>query len=209
MSTKIHTAYKLVKAGDLWKLVHDIRTKARENVVAKLRDMYALHVPNVLPDSEAYKKKYEDTYKALSPEGRDKLTRLHISSKVLTRLYRISCTSLRRNPYNFDVSIAIREYGRSLYLIPYCDWTMKEVLDFLEEDPRLVDFHYQNQSDKPDHISEMDWYKRERVWHGMDKNGKWKDFLILDICSWNNFYELDPYHDLVREVLKDPAYRLV
>jgi hypothetical protein len=206
MSTKIYTAYKLVKAGDLWRLVHDIRIKATKNIEDKLTEMYELHVPHVLPDSEVYKKRYEELSQDLTPEQKDRITRLHITSKVLTRAYRINCTSLRRNPYNFDVSVAIREYGRGIYLIPYCDWTMGDVLNFLAEEPRLVDFHYQNQTDKPDHISEMDWYKRERVWNGMDKNGKWKDLLILDICSWNQYFELDPYHDLVCEVLKDPAY---
>ena len=62
-------------------------------------------------------------------------------------------TQGERNPFDFDVSIAFREWRGYVYLIKHCDMIMGHCLDFLASDPRLKEYHYQNSTDRPDEIS--------------------------------------------------------
>jgi hypothetical protein len=75
-------------------------------------------------------------------------------------------------------------------------------LDFLRKDPRLTDFHYQNSTDKPKHISEKAWDKRRDVWYGMDEEDRFKDVLLLHICKFDMYWALDPSHLLIKEILE-------
>lgn len=100
-------------------------------------------------------------------------------------------SSTTRNPFDFNVSLVIRERNGFLYLIPYSDMLMKNTLLFLKRDPFLRDYHYQNQTDRDPGITDKDWREREETWDHFD--ARWRDMLILDICSNGSLQECDPF----------------
>jgi len=207
LSTKIYSAYRVRKGADMWDVVHDIRIQGSENVKEALKKFGSTHLSAVREDTDLFKKAldYYSHYER-SQEITRKLARIKVATDILKRFYRINSTSSIRSPYNFDVSVGFRQYKGRIYVIPYCDWTMGKVLDFLKKDHRLTDFHYQNQTDKPKHISEKSWDRRADVWNGMDKDGLFQDVLCLDICRFDMYWQFDPSHDLVKEVLgADPT----
>lgn len=210
MSLKVWTAYKLLKASDLWPLVRDIRQQAAQEVQAKLREFYLQCAEAVLPDKPLYKAAFERTVNnpyLVKLHGEDKLreyaaesARLDVADKIITRGYRMSTTSPLRSVFNFDVSVTFREHRGSIYIIPYCEGIVRNVLDFLAEDPRLRDYHYQNQTDRPEDISAREWRRRAAVWEPLTDHNRWLDYLVLDICSWNGFWQIKPMLDLQKEL---------
>ncbi len=191
MSTKIWTAYKLRRASYLWPLVHDIRLRATKNVRKTLREFYSTHIPEVKTDTDLYRKAFE-VY------GNEYKARLDVARRMLQRLYRWSTTRSERSPYNFDVSVGFRQYEGKIVVIPYCDWTMRGVLDFLAKDKRLRDYHYQNQVDRPKTVGARQWDERRRFYNSMDSAGQWEDVLALDICRFDMWWRVDPWMDLAR-----------
>lgn len=193
MSTKIWVAYRMTNTRHLWPLVHDIRLKGTKSAQAAIRKMYEEFIPEVKTDTDAFKENLERF------KGDEWRARFEVARDIVRKGYQMSNSSSERSPFNFDVSVGFRHYQNRIYLIPYCDWTMRDVLDFLKDDKRLGDFHYQNQTDKPEGITDAQWRKRERVWHGMDDADRWKDVLVLDICRWDMFCQLDPWLDMLKD----------
>lgn len=194
MSTKIWRAYRLKKSRDLWPFVAETRRLGTERVRAKLTEIFLEFMDGVDVDSTLYKKAIEES------SGKDRVARASIVNKILTRGYRISSGSFQRSYFDFNVSIGIREYKGKFYLIPYCDNALHKTLDFLDGDPRLEDYHYQNQTDKPDHIQMQDWRVRGRVWDQIFKD--WDSCLTLDICHFDMYSRINPYMDVL-----DSLYR--
>lgn len=192
MSTKIWVAYKIRRADHLWPVVHDIRLRATQNVQSVLRQLYLNLIPEVKTDTPLFQKRLE-RYK-----GDEWRARFEVARDLVRRGYRMNTTSSLRGTFNFDVSVGFRQFEGGVYLIPYCDTLMRQTLDFLRKDKRLRDFHYQNQVDQPKNISDRVWKERRRVWFGMEEADRWKDLLVLDICKWDMFYQLDPWLDVLK-----------
>jgi hypothetical protein len=187
----------------MWDIAHDIRLKGTSNVKEALVKFGNTHASAVLEGTDLFEKALECcSHYGCSQEATRNLARAHVAAKIIKRCYRINSTSSLRSPYNFDVSVGFRQYKGRVYVIPYCDWTMGKVLDFLKKDRRLTDFHYQNQTDKPNHISEKSWDRRAEVWNGMDREGFFQDVLCLDICKFDMYWQFDPYLSMVEEILR-------
>lgn len=197
MSIKIWTAYRLKKTKLLWDLVHDTRITATQNVIEALKTSYREHLPHVRVDTSLYRTRLEKKSKIFDPSKAEQATRLSIVGDLFRRAYRFNSTKPYRSVYNFDVSVGFRQYEGGIYVIPYCDCLMRNVLDFLKQDARLEDFHYQNQTDRPKFISPQKWGNRKRVYTAME----WDDVLVLDICRWDMFYKLDPSCEMMIETL--------
>jgi len=76
---------------------------------------------------------------------------------------------MQRGSWEFDTSIMIYPYGQRLFFGLFGFNYSNPILETVQQDSRVVDFHYQNQSDRPDHISPQEWRARRRVW---DKIGE-------------------------------------
>lgn len=111
--------------------------------------------------------------------------------------YRSQVTKYERNPFNFDVAITFRKHKGRIYLIPYCDWLMRDVLKFLDNDARLENYAYWNNTDRAEGVSQRAWDNRGKVWDEMDKN--WQTFLSLDICSWSAYTYIEPSYEEMLE----------
>jgi len=189
MSTKIWRAYRLKKSRDLWPFVAETKRLGVERVKADLMAYFLDFMGDVDQNHPLYKKAFEDA------QGRDALARATVVNKIFTRGYRISNGTNLRSLFDFNVSITFREYKKRVYLIPYCDGPLRKTLDFLNEDPRLEDYHYQNQTDKPDHISMAAWRGRGKVWGKMLGEKMWSSYLTLEVCNWDMYFNVNPFFD--------------
>lgn len=66
------------------------------------------------------------------------------------------------DPHSFSASIGYDEHREEVLILAHHQ--NKEYNDCLKGTLGLKDWHYQNQSDKPDDISEEEWAEREKSW---------------------------------------------
>lgn len=209
MSTKIYYAYKLLNRHDLWSFSRDVKVKASKNVEKVLYDFYKNLISSIDETSEKYKEKYNElsTNKYLPKENDEEYlkeyTKLEIVDSIVRDEYKKSSVSMQRDLFDFDVNIAFYENKKKIYMRYFCDMQMKNVFDFLEDDIRVIDFHYQNQSDQPEHISNRDWNNRRKVWDEIfSEPGYESTYLTLEIFNYNMFWKLNPYNDILKEIYK-------
>jgi hypothetical protein len=128
------------------------------------------------------------------------MVRLALARDAVRSAYREQQAQVERNDYDFDVSLSVYEHAGRLYLIPYLDYPMEGVLDFLASDARLEDYAYQNSTDcQLKHMTEEEWDTRGEVWRAIFR-GSWPVSLRLDICSWESFLRVDPEMEIAREL---------
>lgn len=188
MSMKIHTAYRLKKSSDLWPFVNDTYRRGEEEVKKTLMSIYAEHAAEVNITSEEYKS-------ALKNYNNEEKAKRAVAHDFVSQGYRKSAQDPYRGLFDFDVSLAIRQHKGKLYIVPYADMRMKNVLDFLDKDVRLTDFAYWNNTDMPEGVSSREWAKRRKVWDEMDTEGGWSNHLLMGICTVEKFYKIDPFYD--------------
>ena len=208
MSTKIYTAYRLKKSEDFWPFLRETRLKGVENVRKVLTKLYNGLLMEVDTKSEAYQK-------SLDILKDEQLARGMIVERLICDNYRRQANNAERDPFDFDVSIAVREHEGRLYLIPRCDMLMRRVLDFLKRDPRLEDFSYWNNSDRPEGIAQKEWDQRGEIWDALDrcrtspgvlyKDG-WSDYVLIEICTVQSFWKIHPFMDMkIKRAQREPS----
>lgn len=201
MSTKIWEAYRLKKGYDLWTVLHDIRVKAERGARKKLTELYdALVVDFKKKENrlEVAKFIYTDQKFAQKVAREKDWGYMHAHDYIL-RKYREQRAKSERNPFDLDVALAIRHKDGRFYMIPYPgSGFLGATLRFLARHPALEDFHYQNQTDRPRHISGQAWAHRARVWNWLLEDERWDDKLVLDIVTADGFGRVDPWtHQVV------------
>ena len=205
MSTKIYNAYRVKPGYKIEDIIYDWQIRGRQNAESILSAFIIKLCGIVDKTSKKYKQelkrmkdyKYED-------DLADEFARLKTIIAMVRQKYNEQLTSMERNPFNFDTSISFRFHKRRIYVQTYCDWTMKEALDFVNKDRRVEDFHFQNSTDKPNHISEKEWKQRERIWDKIYSNEGRLRSLGLDIVSKNELFFLlsDIERDVVDKIKK-------
>jgi hypothetical protein len=187
MSTKIYTAYRTKPGVDLWKLVEDLHKRGREEAVKALKEVYS--TVEVDEQSIEYQKNlalYDNNHRR---------ARLSIAHGLILTKYAETKGQHARSVFDFDVAIAIRKHENRFYLIPYCDMCMKSCLNFMAEHPLLQLYGYWDSTDKPLDVSEKEWESRSHIWDAIIE--KWDEKLILDIVSYDGFFRVDPFMDLM------------
>lgn len=198
MSTKIWEAYRMTCPNSwLWAVVRNIRLTATKRLKKRLRKDYEHFMANVDTSKEPYKKLRRDGCS-------DRKARLEMTDKLLREGYKIASISRKREPFDYDLSITFRSSKGRVYLIPY-GGIAKNELNFLKKHPHLEDYHYQNQTDQPSHISAQAWEGRRRTWDTLLEDDCWRDMLILEICRWDMFYMVSPCLDIVREIYREES----
>ncbi len=203
MSVKIWTAYKLKDPTKLWELVHDIRLKGQTNVTKALAVLYAAKAFSIDPKSPEYQEKYKSLTKYLGDsDSRDIDVRYSLADHHFCRAYKEQYSSHLRNEADFTVSVSLRHFEGNIYLIPHCDMFMRDALNFLKRDKRLVDYHYQNQVRPHDaKVSDAAYERRGKIYEKMEKAGVWNDYLVIEVCAPHNFYLLRPKQKDVEKIL--------
>lgn len=191
MSTKIYEAYRLKKSSDLWAFTHDTYIEGRKILKAQIRTLYE----NLL------KKKAD----AAIAEGRKPLIGegLFEAQKTVRDLLKEEETSPYKSYLNLNVTLTLREYKGRIVVIPYGD--NKEVSKLLKSDPRLVEYSYWNNTDRPEEVSAREWKRRETFYDGMDSSKHWKQYLLIELGSTSAFFEIDPVYDMIEEIQKARA----
>jgi hypothetical protein len=73
-------------------------------------------------------------------------------------------------PLDFDCSMVVFYYQKKVYVQFFnFDYWWENTFKELRKTRKIKDWHYQNQTDKPDNVSEEVWAKREDVWEGIFK----------------------------------------
>lgn len=210
MSTKVYNAYKLINKNDLWSFIRDVKIKATKNIKDVLKDVYFSEMDKINKDSEIFQKHYksifENPYIKITKEN-EKLNSekvlLSTANEIITEKYRKSSTSMERDIFDFDVNIAFYENKKKIYFRHFADIRMRDVFNFLKQDTRIVDFHYQNQSDQPESIPVREWNHRGKVWDEIfSEPGLTSTYLTLELCNFNMFYQLSPYLDILENIYK-------
>ncbi len=153
MSTHIETGF-LLKTNDFAKIlsaVRGLRTRAAELA----RDLLKAHVIELA---------VKDLDQACMQQ--DGLRTVNFISSALDKLYQAQ-KEVRNTGYRDpDVDMSL-----TLTFFPFEDQTLgmafapnPRILAMVEGLPGWEDYHYQNQTDKPQEISEEDWEKRRRDW---------------------------------------------
>jgi hypothetical protein len=178
MSFKVWVAYRLKNPRDLWPFVSDVRAKATKRVV----NVFAMQLVMTAFDLDEKEhanrlEYYEDPWAGKVSVARD----------LLRKRYQAATASPYRDIDNYDVSLVFRSHKGEVYMIPFGDMLVRDALSFLKRDPRVADFHYQNQVDKPRHISNAEWGRRRDIWNVLCEPQRWNDALTLEIMSFSMF----------------------
>lgn len=179
MSTKIWTAFRTKPGVDVWQLIPGIRRHAEKNIKARLVSLYQDLITSWKTDSS--RRQYAESIigRPISEEP----TPVD-ASDVAHVLYTKQRSSSIRDAFDLDVSVSVRRAGRRYLLIPYpgsgifCD-----CLTFLNLLRELEDFHYQNQTDRPETITARQWAERRRTWAPFLRDDNWQDQLVLSIVN--------------------------
>lgn len=205
MSTKIYDAYKIKTKGDPWKVIWDIEEKARAKVDFILKALL-LSQMRILRDSPGdFEKTFDLTtdyrhYKRfVQTEGKTWFDYALMTWDAITKAFQDQAFKFERNGFNFEVQLAVCPLDNQLYIKAYCDTLMRNVFKFLDTHPRVVDFHYQNQTDWPENISSRAWGHRRRTWDRIMKQDGRLRHVLLEVCSPSNFFTFNPLFELKGE----------
>jgi hypothetical protein len=197
MSLKVYRAYKLKDPSQFWLLVKEFKEEGTKEFRKRITEIYHQLMRKLDTSSGVFQEKLKYWREnGRFPERAEFRARLDIVRDTLREEYQKSSTSSLRSSFDFDVSFAFREHEGEVYLIPYCDMSLQNVLDFLKKDDRLVDFWYTNQVEKPKKISKKDWESRRKVWERLTDEDLWNNVVVLEICNFPMWYLVDPWQEI-------------
>lgn len=149
MSTKLYTGikFKSNKLGEVIRQLHSLKEEAVKRVQETFEDQNS---PNFI--------RMCIFYMMLEGDGKKIENYFHFERELKRKM---------REPYSdigfdFRFNVVIYERKNKLYGT-YFDNTYKNYQK-LFDNGIAVDYHYQNQCDKPDEVSWRDWNFREKVW---------------------------------------------
>lgn len=97
---------------------------------------------------------------------------------VKSQLQNIRCN------IDFSTKICFKNYNGKTYWKIFSEngW----VISLIEDHFDLIDYHYQNSTDKPFDVSKNDWEERKAVWNNLLNNVSFKDagFIIIELISF-------------------------
>lgn len=202
MSMKVYNAFRIKNPDDMWPLLWKIRDTAEVNIRQALRDHYWHLVRTMDPDSDEYLKKREK-----DPDRNEVSFRLGLARDKVRDAYKENTVRSERDTYTLDVPVAVYPHNGQVYLRTFVESisVVGSALDFVRTMPELEDYHYQNQTDKPDEVPTKEWKIRRRVWDEISKSQQGVgNHITLDILSWASFWRFDPWLDLAKEWRDNP-----
>ena len=191
MGTKIYNAYRLDKKLKPWLLIKYIQERGTElahQILCNVHDRAMYEV--ISKNSDRFK---EDcaTWSITNKYSEDQIKRIVAANHAMDFMrlkYKESSNSGLRSYYDFDASVTFRELNGYWYMQIYVDMAMRNLFDFVTSLSQVIDYHYQNSTDKDDNISNRDWNKRRKVWDALYSTEVLrKTFLKLEIMNFDEF----------------------
>lgn len=171
MSTKIYDAFELTDRYDLVSLnkaLINLRNEVSEICKAAITDMVVYkflydYYTTLLHSERCLAGRNEDDKTILNSmlEGSLKKAWGTLYCNVLYKIADNSRQSYPCSGYNFYCKLLLFPLEDKILAMYF---GMPEIRRFIENHPMFRDYHYQNQCDKPDDISDEDWSKRESDW---------------------------------------------
>lgn len=163
MSTKIYNAYRF--NGNLNQL---------ESVKREIKQMYHGYILETLLKlkNEPLNRFFKDDGEGASvvyewENDRDKSLK-DLSYGVLNNVLEYHSERCLVHPLNFSASIVLYIHTNDIYLqffgLDSCESVQKYIQE-LRNKGILLDYHYQDQTDKPENVSDIEWQMREEVWN--------------------------------------------
>jgi hypothetical protein len=178
VSTKIYNAYRVKSSvTDIWAFLRELQQRARFEAHERIQAL-VLNLGEALPADDVALLNLKD--KGWSEAS----ARQHVVWNILEQRRPVSESYPK---INCNAQIMVRELDGRFYLQAGWGEGVHGVFSFLETLPELEDYHYQNQTDQPDDISEAEWEERRLVWDTLyDRN--WSLGCVLDVVTpWNLF----------------------
>lgn len=166
MSTKIYYAYKYDGTiQELMKNLFKIRMRYWEECREGLKEWGSFIAKKLL--------EFEHITRHLDPYDKKSLENLdtdfdgkykdkpiyELSYIYLDRILQAHIRSGLNNPLNFQAAIVVYPFKDSIYVQFF---GVREIKKYINK--KFSDFHYQNQTDKPDKVTDKEWNQREKVW---------------------------------------------
>lgn len=200
MSTKIWVAYRLLRNADLWDVLHDIRIKATARAREKMKRLFQWKMNSLDMRTDKKFRNYvrvrRNNKRLRDASDSDKLAYVQ---DFFRQAYLNQIVSPYKNDYHLDSWVSVRMYRGTICLIPGADGFMGSIFDFMKKDPRLADWHYQNQvNDEVADQKPREWARRKAYYDGIDAADRWKDKLILIICDKDHYSDIDPWLEMAK-----------
>lgn len=181
MSTKIYNAFKFDKfysLSELSKMIDNTRKAVQEKQKAmyfhKLLyqfnfyyNMYLLHtkeeimeIYNKIEVRDKESKYVKNIYEYILKEDWT-LALVYIRCLIREKIKYASKGNIMSYDYWLDSHMQIIPTGRKILVMLF---GTKELQDIIENSLPLEDYHYQNQTDRPDYITARNWKQREKTW---------------------------------------------
>ena len=153
MSTKIYNGYLLPKM-DMIKLLNFCKStqkslqKSKNKILAKTM-------------AELCCEKLDDAILKQNPKPNSVLSL--VSREIMDRVHNIKKTQSRDPEVDFESSACFFPMSNKTLVLFFSD--KKEITSTWEKTAKVKDYHYQNQTDRPNKVSAKDWKQREKDWN--------------------------------------------
>lgn len=120
------------------------------------------------------------------------------ASHVLSVAYKNQFSSHLRNTWDLNASLTFRQRGNYWYMLAYSgdfynfNLGKGSLFDFLSSEKKLSEYGYWNNVDAPPGITKRQWKARADNWNPLLETKNWGNYLIVEIVSVSNFYQVDP-----------------
>lgn len=166
MSTKIYSAYK-IKEGVNFTQLMQINYQIKEQIVTcfvnKVSLILATKVNKIMNNLEESKcnDKFSESVRALIERIINNKDYPHPEKNLYHRLYDDLKDSLK-DMYGFNkAEIVYIPHNDDIFAMFFGSY---EYETYVANNDNFTDYHYQNQSDKPDNITDEEWEQREKDW---------------------------------------------
>lgn len=179
------------------RLLHSVRkvclSRLQNAVVAKIAEIYVFRADLPINFHQFRRKPLKDYYNKF-----DDLIREAGVKEV---------GDIGRNDWDYTFSLRLIPKGQDLLALYYI-WNDPGYIAALT-DVGFEDYHYQNQTDPPDHIPEEEWLQRDKDWHKY-YYGDWVDDepgFVYPVIEWIDIQRCNIEEALVRDAVPTEKFR--
>tara|TARA_B100000073_G_scaffold347877_1_gene363761 strand:- start:2162 stop:2998 length:837 start_codon:yes stop_codon:yes gene_type:complete len=99
--------------------------------------------------------------------------------------------------FQYDFVIYVKQYKSDVYLYPFYR-ELNDLNILMEKIPKLEDFGYWDNTDKPEKISESHWKKREKIWNTISNKYTFEEsgFKKISLNNIKDFENIDFDYEL-------------